>query len=234
MTGFSRRALRNIGAAEALSERDLPDQRAQGIANLTAVSADLMETLEQVFAGTQLLQDQRKVDLLLSAKRGVTDAWGKTRDAFLAIGRALNEVDRALTDDERDRLRAGFSRLFPFSDTVAAQFRVIARAVDSGAIPKSQLPGSYSTAYQMALLTPEQRAVAGQRGLLRPDVGRHVLIEFRKEVRAQTRAGVLRFELDNLVRRRRRTLAQLKVMDERIAQLEALLADPQNEDQKAG
>ena len=226
MSGFSRRALRTIGAAEALSERDLPDQRAQYIATLTEVSADLMATLDEVFAGTDLLKDQRKVELLLSARRGVTDAWGKTRDAFLAIGRALNEVDQALTKAERDRLRAGFSRLFPFSDTVAAQFRVIARAVDSGAIPKDSLPGSYSTAYQMALLTPEQRAVAGQRGLLRPDVGRYVLIEFRKEVRAQTRTGVLRFELDNLIKRRRRTLAQLQTMDKRIAELEALLAEP--------
>lgn len=226
MSGFSRRALRSIGAAEALSERDLPDGRAQDIASLTAISADLMQTLDEVFAGTDLLRDQRKVTLLLSARRGVTDAWGKTRDAFLAIGRALCEVDQALTEAERDRLRAGFAKLFPFSDTVAAQFRVIARAVDSGAIPKEALPGSYSTAYQMALLTPEQRVIAAERGLIRPDVGRHVLIEFRKEVRAQTRTGVLRFELDNLIRRRRRAQAQLEVMDKRIAELQALLSEP--------
>jgi len=55
--------------------------------------------------------------------------------------------------------------LFPFSDTVASQFKTIARAVDDDWLPREVLPGSYSTAYQTALLSGKQRVVAEREGM---------------------------------------------------------------------
>ena len=75
------------------------------------------------------MADQRKVKLLLKLRTDVAVAWIKTRDAFIEIGRALNDVDRELDPVERDRFKAGFRQLFPFSETVASQSRAIARAV---------------------------------------------------------------------------------------------------------
>ncbi|HTR15500.1 MAG TPA: hypothetical protein VMI52_00530 [Acetobacteraceae bacterium] len=232
MKGLSRRALRDVDADIDLSEENLPDKRQQDIAALMTVDEALMATLQEVFAGTQLLSDQRKVKLLLKLRTHITVAWNQTRDAFIEIGRALNEVERELDPIERDRLKQGFRRLFPFSDTVASQFRAIARAIDDGHLQRELVPGSYGAAYQMALLTPWQREVAEKRGLMRPDVSRDKLIEFRKEVNADkspAQGGLvparMRAELQRLERLRRKSLQELWGMRRRINEIKLLLQE---------
>jgi hypothetical protein len=226
---ISPRKLRAVDA-DAELEGELPaDKRVQDIAKLTEISDEVMQTIGEVFEGTGLMRDQRKVEVLLGARRDVAEAWGKTRDAFISIGRTLNDMDRELDEVERDRLRTGFRRLFPFSDSIASQFRAIARAVDDGRIPRDLVPGSYGAAYQMALLNAEQRVIAETRGLLRPDVSRETLVEFRRDVAgvqprtpyglnpARLRAELARLEkdikrdLNRLVaaRRRRREIREL-------------------------
>jgi hypothetical protein len=161
----------------------------------------------------------------------VAVAWGQTRDAFLEIGRALNDVDRELDAVERDRFKAGFRRLFPFSETVASQFRAIARAVDDGNLARDLVPGSYGAAYQMALLTPAQREIAHSRGLLRPDVSRDALLEFRKQIDAvQLRQAHgldparMRGELHRLERQRRKAIKDLLKLRHRIHEIRSLLS----------
>jgi hypothetical protein len=177
---FSRHALAGVDTDEALSAQALPDKRQSEMQRLVQIDEALLATLNEVFADTTLMTDMRKVRLLVKLRGKVEIAWSQTRDAFLEIGRALNEAEAVLDAAERSSLKRGFRRLFPFSDTVASQFRTIARAVDTGGIPKELLPGSYSTAYQMALLNSEQRRLAEQEGLIRPGVPRHALLEFRR------------------------------------------------------
>ena len=168
----------------------------------------------------------------MSASRpsGMAVAWGQPRDAFIEIGRALNDVDRELAPAERDRFRRGFRRLFPFSDTVASQFRAIARAVDEGRLPRELVPGSYGAAYQMALLTPGQREVARSRGLIRPDVSRDLPAELDQDVAAvqprETRGldpARMRAELARLERAEGRAAASLEVLRARIREIRTLL-----------
>lgn len=230
MRGLSRRALREVDADETLPAAVIPDSRETNIKALTVVDERVFETLREVFDGTGLMGDQRKVKLLLKLRTDVAVAWGQTRDAFIEIGRALNDVDRELDSEERDRFKQGFRRLFPFSDTVASQFRAIARAVDDGRLPRELVPGSYGAAYQMALLTPNQRELASTRGLIRPDVSRDALIEFRKEVRAVRpgggqglNPGRMRADLVRLERAERRATDALEAMRVRIRELRALL-----------
>lgn len=177
---LSRRAMLQVATDEVLPASDLPDKRQGEMAPLVHVDEALLETLQEVFAGTSLMSDQRKVRAVVTLRGHVDVAWQQTRDAFLEIGRALNEVDAVLDEEEQESLKRGFRKLFPFSETVASQFRVIARAVDAGHIRKDALPGSYGTAYQMALLNSEQRQIAEKEGLIRPTVSRNALIEFRK------------------------------------------------------
>jgi hypothetical protein len=229
--GLSRRALAAVDTDLDLNEQVIPDKRAEDMKALTVVEADVLDTLKQVFEGTGLLADQRKVKLLLELRADVAVVWGQTRDAFLEIGRALNDVDRALDPVERDHFKTGFRRLFPFSETVASQFRAIARAVDSGHVPKDAVPGSYSTAYQMALLSPGELAIARERGLVRPDVGRETLIAFRKEVKISTTVpgapgldpAKLRRELAKLEAQRQRALAKFVQMRRQMTEIRALL-----------
>jgi hypothetical protein len=228
---LSRRAMRNFDVDADLEGGSLPDRREKDIQALTVVDEGVFETLREVFDGTGLMGDQRKVKLLLKLRTDVSSAWNQTRDAFIEIGRALNDVDRELNDEERDRFKDGFRRLFPFSETVASQFRTIARAVDEGALSRDQVPGSYGTAYQMALLSREQLRIAQMRGLIRPDVTRDALIEFRRQIdsvqprQASSLSPVrMRSELARLERSERKQAAILDALRARIAEIRKILA----------
>lgn len=230
MKGLSRRSLRNINTDHIPSEGGIPDRRSQDIAALTASDPDVLLEIEQIFEGTMLPKDPRKVSSILKLRGEVAEAWGHARDAFIEIGRALNAVELELEPVERDAMRRGFARLFPFSETVATQFRQIARAVDEGRLPIQACPGSYGTAYQLALLTPGQLKIAHERGLIRSDVSRNAVISFRKEVQEVTQRDLRRVsvsklqdELNKLGEERRRVLGNLVALRRRIREIRALL-----------
>lgn len=231
MKGLSRRALHSIDTDRSLPEGELPDRRSREIADLTTSDTNLLEIIGQVFGGTELPNDPRKVRSILKLRGEVSEAWSHARDAFVEIGRALDAVDQELEPVEREALKRGFARLFPFSETVATQFRQIARAVDDGRLPLRACPGSYGTAYQLALLTPGQLEVARARGLVRPDVSRNAVIAFRKEVQADASRfprgldpSKLRGELRKLEAERKRALDGLRVMRRRMREIKDLLA----------
>jgi len=228
---LSRRALQAFDVDEETPQALIPDQRETEIKAFTVVNDEVFGVLNEVFAGTSLMSDQRKVKLLLKLRTDVSVAWSHTRDAFLEIGRALNDVDRELDETERDNFKRGFRKLFPFSETVASQFRAIARVVDTGQIPREAIPGSYGAAYQMALLTPEQRDLARERGLIRPDVSRDALIAFRQAsitISKQSR-GVdvprMQAELTRLERQERRATVALEALRLRIREIQSLLGN---------
>jgi len=228
---LSRRALRSIDADRIFLQSEIPDRRARDIAVLTVLDAGVIETIQQVFAGTTLPDDPHKVRSILKLRGELAEAWGHARDAFVEIGRALNAVDLELEPTEKDAMRRGFARLFPFSETVATQFRQIARAVDEGRLPLQACPGSYGTAYQLALLTPGQLDIARERGLIRSDVSRNAVIAFRKEVRAvadraprSLNLSKLRNELHKLEAERQRVIDGLVPLRRRMREIRALLA----------
>ncbi|ONG56371.1 hypothetical protein BKE38_06035 [Pseudoroseomonas deserti] len=228
--GLSRNALKSLDVDQSAAGAP-PDRRAKDIAELITVDEEAMRTIAKVFAGTSLPKDPRKVRSLLKLRGEVNEAWSQARNAFVQIGRALNDLDSELTRDERDRLRLGFQQLFPFSETVASQFRQIALAVDEGRLPLEVLPGSYGTAYQLALLKPAELEEAQLRGLLRADVTRNAVIQFRREVLAVARhrpAGLDRNRLLAELRRieadRRRLVEQLARLRVRRRQISAILS----------
>ena len=72
MKGLSRRALQAVDV-----DADLPvvvDKREEDIKVLTKVDEGVYETLNEVFAGTGLMADQRKVKLLLKLRTDVAVA----------------------------------------------------------------------------------------------------------------------------------------------------------------
>src|SRR3712207_1738944 len=232
MSTLSRRRLKEIAIQDDPSEAALPDPRQEDIERFVRVDGDVRDTVREVFRGTALGDDPAKVRALLQARGQIAEAWSNAKAAYLECGRALLAVDEVLDDTERDALRRGFSRLFPFSETVASQFRQIARAVDTGRIPLECCPGSYSTAYQLALLTPAQLEIARVRGLLRPDVSRHMVLAFRREVRTSSdmpRESIdppkLRAELRRIDAEMRRGLEVLVALRRRRREIRAVLAE---------
>jgi hypothetical protein len=157
------------------------DSRPAEFAALTTISGDVMDTLQDVFAGTGLLADQKRVEALLATRAEIQAAWGTAAKGFVMVGRRLHELDEQLvTAEERAALKHGCERLFPFSEPVASQLRAVARAVDSGLLTLETCPASYSAAYQITLLKPFQLEAARREGLIAPRTTRASLVAFRK------------------------------------------------------
>lgn len=209
------------------------DPRAVDLQSLGSEDPTVIEAIREIFAGTSLPDNQVKVRRILRARSEIQKEWGDARDSFLAIGRALIALEFELTKAEFARLRQSTERLFPFSDATATQLRQIARAVDGGRIPVDACPGSYGTAYQIALLTEAQMRVARDRGLIRPDVTRREIMQLRREVREEESRPFpnsridrvqLREERARLIERRNRLSEELSAIDRRIAQIGEILS----------
>lgn len=229
----SKAALKAFLAAEEDLVTDVVDPRSADFRALGVEDPAALQAIREVFAGTDLPDDQEKVRHILRTRSEIQKEWGDARDSFLAIGRALIALEAGLTKAEFARLRHGTERLFPFSDATATQLRQIARAVDGGRIPAAACPGSYGTAYQITLLTEPQLRVARERGLIRPNVTRREIMNFRREVPADGTAASppsrldrarLRDERARLGERRARLAEELAVVERRIAQIDDLLS----------
>lgn len=214
-----------------VEDETLPiDVRSMELAEQIVVDPAVLDALREVFAGTDVIEDQEKIKKILSVRAEVHRNWADARDSFISIGRALLSLESTLSKTEFQRLRSGNEKIFPFSDATATQFRQIARAVDSGRIPYDACPGSYGTAYQITLLDDEQLLVAKNRGLLRSDVTRREIALLRQEVRGnwshtgRVDKATLQEERKRLRRREQQIKTELDQLQRRLAELDNLLS----------
>lgn len=206
--GVSRKALDAIDLSTDPSI--VADKRPGEIDEMMVVPGELLDTIKDVFSGTRVAADDSLVGAVLEARRAVRQAWARAGQATVEIGRALNSLDATLhRREERAQLKAGFERIFPFSDPIASQFRRVAEAVDSGRFSVADLPGSYSAAYQLALLASDELDEARRRGLVAPHTTRAAVLAFRRE-RAATSIGQL--DIKSLLAERRRLREQRRTM----------------------
>ncbi|MBO1329444.1 hypothetical protein OQ496_13810 [Acetobacter suratthaniensis] len=207
------------------------DNRAEMLIERVVVDDNVMTAIEDVFAGTSLVSDSEKVSRILAVRAEVNQNWSQARDSFLAIGRALLDLENVLSKAEYVKLRQGSERLFPFSDATATQLRRIAKAVADGVIPLEACPGSYGTAYQITLLNEYQLRVARERGLLRPDVTRREIASLRKEtvtkqdVSGRVDVNLLKDEYRKLLRQREKLESEMAAVDSKIQDIRGLLGD---------
>lgn len=224
--GVSRKALDaiDIGSDPSI----VADKRPVEIDEMMVVPGELLDTIKDVFSGTRVPENESLVGAVLEARRAVRQAWGRAGQATVEIGRALNSLDAMLRRrEERAQLKAGFERIFPFSEPIASQFRRVAEAVDSGRFSAADLPGSYSAAYQLALLANDELDEARRRGLVAPHTTRAAVLAFRRE-RAATSIGhldvkMLLAERRRLREQRRSMLIQLLEIRRRDRELSELL-----------
>lgn len=193
------------------------DSRVPMYARAHVVPSEVMEAIEELFAG--LPQNEQRTKAILDARSKVTQHWENATKSFLTIGRALNSLDRSLlTKEEKGRLKAGFERLFPFSEPIAAQFRKVAEMIDAGRLPLEQCPGSYSVAYQVALLAPDELVEAQRRGLINRATRRSVLVAFRRE-RALERPPQPQVSIEGLTSEYQRNQDRLNALQGEMARL---------------
>ncbi|MGI4809175.1 MAG: hypothetical protein ACRYF2_13830 [Janthinobacterium lividum] len=224
--GVSRKALEALD----FSDDATPglDRRPADLDRMLVVPGEVLDTIREVFAGSRVPDDEVLVGAILEARQSIRQAWGRAGQVAVEIGRSLNSLDAKFHgNDERLQLKNGFEKIFPFSDPIACQFRRVAEAVDSGRFAASDLPGSYSAAYQLALLAKDELAEAKLRGLVAPHTTRAAILAFRKE-RASKRPG--QFDIKSLLAERRRLrdqrrnlLQQLLIIRRRDRQIGELL-----------
>jgi hypothetical protein len=108
--------------------------------------------------------------------------WRETRQRVLAIGRNLLNALEKLEDQPGrfERLIEGL----PFSRPIASQMIAIAKAVEERKLVEEEIPPSYSVAYQLTTLSVEEMKRARQSGIVRPDIGRKDIIDFKRSLRA--------------------------------------------------
>lgn len=207
------------------------DNRAEMLIERVVIDDNVMTTIEDVFAGISVISDTEKVSRILAVRAEVNQNWSQARDSFLAIGRALLDLENVLSKAEYIKLRQGSDRLFPFSDATATQLRRIAKAVSDGVIPLDACPGSYGTAYQITLLNEHQLRVAKERGLIRPDVTRREIVNLRKEtvikpeISGRVDVNVLKEEYRKLLLHREKLESEMAAVDSKIQDIRGLLGD---------
>jgi len=137
--------------------------------------------------------------------------WKEAAETFLLIGRNLNKAKELLPHGEYQRM---IESCLPFDKSRAYQLRMVATMVDNGRVAEGDLPRSSATAFLFASLDRHAIARAKQDGVLRPDVRRQEVQEWKRRLaglpnnaeaierlRATLRARIRRYE-DELARAR--------------------------------
>jgi hypothetical protein len=219
---------KDLAALDTDDFADVTDPRAAHFGTITGPqNPEFLAVLESVFHGTGLMSNKRKAELLVRVHHEVDTEWRRASQSFVSIAKSMVELENMLSPEENRRLRRSTDRIFPFSDAVASKFRKIGRAVISGTIDETLVPGSYTVAYQIAVMDAPTLENAKSRNLVRPDVTREEIVAFRKEVSEkqgfdhQSGSGARpQQERKDLLRQRAKLTKELDRVNARIAELD--------------
>jgi hypothetical protein len=146
--------------------------------------------------------------------REISRLWYDARDKIVAIGEYLAAAKRELPHGEYEAM---VERQLPFRAATARKIRAIYDAVQSGTIPREELPGHYTVAYALTVLRPAELQAAHDRRLVRRDVS---LIEIRRFCAEFRGSGERRLVLE---RERRRLRARLSDIEAELGGLNATI-----------
>jgi Protein of unknown function (DUF3102) len=142
------------------------------------------------------------------AIRGV---WVEAEENFSAIGRYLNHAKSVLNHGE---FMGMIETDLPFRYSTANRLMKVAAALDAGALPADRLPPSYATVYELLTLSERERQQAIDEGIVRPDMQRKDITEFRRRMRRAAEDRTLSLETERV--------RLLKRIDEIDRQLDAI------------
>jgi hypothetical protein len=113
--------------------------------------------------------------------REIVKLWSDAQRKFALIGRYLIQAKATLPHGEYQRM---VERELPFGYAMANQLRSVAEAIEAGILPVDRMPRDCTAAYYLAKMTPDERQQAEAVGLIRQDVSRREVVEFKRQVRA--------------------------------------------------
>jgi hypothetical protein len=156
----------------------------------------------------------------------ITNLWNEARAKFLAIGRNLREA--------KWRYPKAFEKTIlpqlPFGKQVAYQLRTIAEAVDGRRFTADEIPQSYGAAYQLATLDEGDFKKAREEGLVRPDVQRRTIEEWKRQrymrlrLESEGKVALLREERTSLHVESERLRDKLSAISTRLTEIDGQIA----------
>lgn len=175
----------------------------------------------------------------------IESLWRRAQESFLDIGKRLisarrlieervfndNAVQSMPKSEQRrttERIWKDFLSKLPFSQGIASQLEIVARALEAGRLGRDELPNNYSTAYQLTTLTDAELDVARtEEGVVGPRATRQRVMEFKQRLREK------RVEhREALKRRHKRILDEIARLQEEAASLLRQLSDDQQSDEE--
>lgn len=162
------------------------DVRSSAQNELLEIDEALLNTLNEVFGETDLMSDQKRLQTIVTQRKIIYRNFTRAGHAALAMGYALLDMEASLTIGEREKLKQSADKILPFGDTVASMLKSVARFVQTGKVAENDLPASYSAAYVLTNMTDPELDTAKEEGLVRPEIGRRKLLNFRKDYRERT------------------------------------------------
>ncbi len=169
----------------------------------------------------EILPPESKPDSVEDYVTTIARLYEEAEERFVQIGRHLIDAKARLQHGEWGRL---VSQL-PFSHRTATMLITAARAIINRTIEPARAPRSWANVYLIAAMSDEERRVAGERGVIRPDVTRREILEFRRGFSTPA-AGVGQGDgwrpgaLDEVADELARLIEEKKRIERRIAELQ--------------
>jgi hypothetical protein len=110
----------------------------------------------------------------------IEQAWAGATRRYILIGRYLVQAKVALPHGEYEAM---LESDLPFNRSTAFKLRKVTEALDAGGIADKELPLNYTLLYEVSTLTKRELAEARARKLIRQDVTRREISEFKAEMR---------------------------------------------------
>lgn len=108
-------------------------------------------------------------------------AWTESQESFLLIGRYLLAAKDKLQHGE---FMAMVASDLPFSHQSANKLMSVARFIEAEEMPLNLLPNASETCYQITTLTSEERVQALKEGIIKPEMRREDILQFKRRIRA--------------------------------------------------
>jgi hypothetical protein len=141
-----------------------------------------LDVIRRVWGAT-IMGDAPKLNAIIQTRQVMSEETGRMLKSALAIGRSLVDLRTTLTRDEFARgLRRSGEIFRGWSSGNISKVMKVAEFVDSYHLEVAAIPQSYSTIYELTTLSEEDFSRAQEMSLLRPDVRRSDIIEFKKGI----------------------------------------------------
>jgi hypothetical protein len=138
----------------------------------------------------ELTKADERIDALETVERtlasrteftsAIEQAWAGATRRYILIGRYLIQAKVALPHGEYEAM---LESDLPFNRSTAFKLRKVTEALDAGGIADKELPPNYTLLYEVSTLTKRELAEARARKLIRQDVTRREISEFKAEMR---------------------------------------------------